>query len=90
MLKPSGRPPNKGGDNRTDLGLASFVSSNAAGTYDLHVREGDDISYLKMSGGGWGKVAADQQRQLRDGDQLSVGGLARVLRPHPGGRQETG
>ena len=83
MLKPSGRPPN----NRTDLGSASFVSSNAAGTYDLHVRKGDDISYLKMGGGGWGKVAADQQRQLRDGDQLSVDGLVFYVRIPGGGRK---
>ena len=83
MLKPSGRPPN----NRTYLGSASFVSSNGAGTYDLHVRKGDDISYLKMGGGGWGKVAADQQRQLRDGDQLSVGGLVFYVRIPGGGRK---
>ena len=66
MLKPSGLPPSKGGDNRTGLGLASFVSSNAAGSYDLHVRGEDDVSYLKSGSGDWEKVTADQQRQLRD------------------------
>ena len=53
MLKPSGLPPSKGGDNRTGLGLASFVSSNAAGSYDLHVRGEDDVSYLKSGSGDW-------------------------------------
>ena len=73
-LKPSGLPPSKGGDNRTSLGLASFVSSNAAGTYGLHVRGEDDVSYLKSGSGDWEKVTAGQQRQLRDGDRIAVGG----------------
>ena len=87
MLKPSGLPPSKGGDNRTGLGLASFVSSNAAGTYGLHVRGEDDVSYLKSGGGDWEKVTAGQQRQLRDGDRIAVGGNELCARLPRGGRK---